>query len=687
MKEQNQTLSNAAETYHKKFGWCIIPLKPKDKKPLITWEPFQKKRSTLEEIKKWWKETPDANIGLVTGKISGGIYVIDADTKEGIEFAKEAGLPPTPTAKTAHGFHYYFKYEGERELRNFAKIKNLDFRGDGGYVLLPPSIHPDGPVYSWVEPLNPATTDIAEMPEWVEKLTMEVSPRPVIKRGKGAGASEVQKIKKGVPKGSRHNDGVRLAGHYFNRRLNLAEVKDLLLAWNRGNDPPMDYKEVVSIVESLAKTREKERGDDKRTRGGAPISRTLVPNLVHLLPQQIGQGDPELWYLLLMDGRLKKLPSLTSGSQETFPKQDLAYLYPSEKVFDYFKNPHNSNLLSMVRSYIAAHIELPNPSDDLILTCWILHTYLIEKFDTTPIINFCGVSETGKSRAVEVLYKIAYRGEWKTTPTEATLFREATFFQTTLFLDEFKVFGPDGNPAAAQLVRSRYKRGIKVSRINQNRVGEDQVEYFDVFGPTAISSIETLPVPLESRSLIFLMRKNISKDVERKIDEAQAQDLRDRLTAWRAKNLLVGLPNLESPLRRRLREITEPLILSAELGGANPGQLEELYEAFEKLSNVRESAESYGFEAEIVQGIYDAWLKGGVEGRKFAIKTVTKIINQRREEKEELKTRTVGSVIYKLGFIRDRVGLTGDKGFRYSPVLLKQLMKRYGIEGEENLGG
>ena len=86
-----------------KRGFSVIPIIPKDKKPLIRWEEYQTRRATEDEIKEWWAKWPDANGGIVTGTVS-GLVVIDIDSVEAKEKLKDR-LPITsvPRSRTRKG--------------------------------------------------------------------------------------------------------------------------------------------------------------------------------------------------------------------------------------------------------------------------------------------------------------------------------------------------------------------------------------------------------------------------------------------------------------------------------------------------------------------------------------------------------------------------------------------------------
>ena len=124
------------------LGWNPIPLR-KDKRPWIAWAPYQERRVTPEELEEWRRRHPGANVGIVTGGIS-GIVVLDVDGPAGAEELKKRHLPPTPTATTGKGTHYYFRHPGGVVRTMIRRLPELDLKGDGGYVMAPPSVHPSG---------------------------------------------------------------------------------------------------------------------------------------------------------------------------------------------------------------------------------------------------------------------------------------------------------------------------------------------------------------------------------------------------------------------------------------------------------------------------------------------------------------------------------------------------------------
>jgi hypothetical protein len=127
-----------------------------------SWKQFQTKPQTPEELIDAFNKHPHANVGIITGEIS-GVLVVDSDGPEGFDsFCKVIGNEPPelPIVKTGKGYHFYGRHPGGK-LKNFVKIHpGLDGRGDGGYVVAPPSRHADGHEYKWTNGLTSPLPDL-----------------------------------------------------------------------------------------------------------------------------------------------------------------------------------------------------------------------------------------------------------------------------------------------------------------------------------------------------------------------------------------------------------------------------------------------------------------------------------------------------------------------------------------------
>ena len=130
----------------------------------------------MNEINNWWQKWPDANIGLATGKAS-GFFVLDVDPRHGgkeslQKLVKKNGiLPKTLASSTGGGGYHLFFNEPEIRVGNRANIlPGLDIRGDGGYIVAPPSFHKSGMQYSWIKDF--ADSPISDAPLWLLDLTV-----------------------------------------------------------------------------------------------------------------------------------------------------------------------------------------------------------------------------------------------------------------------------------------------------------------------------------------------------------------------------------------------------------------------------------------------------------------------------------------------------------------------------------
>jgi hypothetical protein len=152
---QTNRLLESALTYLQKFQFSVIPVRP-DKKPNVKWEPYQKERASADQLRTWWAKNPKANIGLVTGELS-GIVVVDVDDPDGGMQALSEYLTTakTPTARTPRGgLHLYFKAPEKCPPNATGCPKGVDFRGEGGYIIAPPSINGVGKSYEWLPGLS-----------------------------------------------------------------------------------------------------------------------------------------------------------------------------------------------------------------------------------------------------------------------------------------------------------------------------------------------------------------------------------------------------------------------------------------------------------------------------------------------------------------------------------------------------
>jgi putative DNA primase/helicase len=134
-------------------GWSLIPVQFGGKRPAVPWQVYQRRPATLAELEGWF-ERRRLNVGIVTGHVS-GIFVLDADTPDALDWAESNMEPTDMRVRTGKGMHLYYPLSADVQIRNKTRIRvgaggriGLDIRADGGYVLGPGSVHPSGAVYT-----------------------------------------------------------------------------------------------------------------------------------------------------------------------------------------------------------------------------------------------------------------------------------------------------------------------------------------------------------------------------------------------------------------------------------------------------------------------------------------------------------------------------------------------------------
>jgi hypothetical protein len=121
-----------------------------------------------QQIAAWWRRWPNANVGIATGEAS-NLAVLDVDGEPGrvslLELESDHGpLPGTVTAITSRGCHLLYKWAPGLGIGAGLYGEGLDHRGEGGYIIAPPSAHPSGSVYRWL------TADESDSRPWAHPL-------------------------------------------------------------------------------------------------------------------------------------------------------------------------------------------------------------------------------------------------------------------------------------------------------------------------------------------------------------------------------------------------------------------------------------------------------------------------------------------------------------------------------------
>ena len=370
-----------------------------------------------------------------------------------------------------------------------------------------------------------------------------------------------------------------------------------------------------------------------------PKTQTLLPWRNDLIHNAVDQNGAYV-YLFKTDVCNFYAKSTVEYQGETFlPKQhgkngDIPYLAPDIKLLrDLCDEINTKESISLdkiektffeVENFIRSYIEMPNEEDYLILALYIFHTYMVEQSETSPMLYFHGTKESGKSRAGEVLSILAFRGYLASSMTPATTFRIADIYKPTMVVDETNLAG---NIDLQNIVKARYKRGIRIPRINDIVKGEDGIGSYEVFGPTVLCTTEMVDDIIESRCLVFRMRKNKNPEVEKSIDKKEAERLRVRLTIIRTNYLGESIPVYEKIERRHLGELIQPLYEIMKL--IAPAREEEFMTFVERIKEDNKRMEIETLEAKIVRAISELVESSGYGF--IATNHISGILNRHRD--------------------------------------------------------
>jgi len=206
--------------------------------------------ATMNEatIREMWRLNPGANIGFPTGSVN-GVLVVDIDGPQGeatlAELEQQNGpLPPTLSVRTGRGRHFYFRQPSDLKVKSGAGLlgTKLDVKGDGGYVVAPPSIHPETKGrYEFISDREPA-----DAPPWLIEMVRAEARRE--NPPDDGNASEK------VPEGDRNDTLTSMAGKLRRTGLSQVEIEAALLKANEERcDPPLGRSEVCRIAQSIAR--------------------------------------------------------------------------------------------------------------------------------------------------------------------------------------------------------------------------------------------------------------------------------------------------------------------------------------------------------------------------------------------------------------------------------------------------
>lgn len=254
-------------------GLNVSPLTPNAKDPPLIHNWPNEATNDARQIEAWWREWPDANIGVCTS----GMLVVDVDPAKGGRESFTAllaemdllgePLPSTWASRTrSGGAHLFFSLPRGVTVANSVEhiCKGVDIRGEGGYVVAPGSIVGDG-CYEWKDAYSPDNRPIAEAPQWLIDLCKKPAAKNaasgvrVVEEDDIALARADEYLRRFAPEavqGGRDDTAYKLAARLYDEGISKEACLERLLRWNETNcHPPLELHEMERLAWSAQKNR------------------------------------------------------------------------------------------------------------------------------------------------------------------------------------------------------------------------------------------------------------------------------------------------------------------------------------------------------------------------------------------------------------------------------------------------
>lgn len=400
-------------------------------------------------------------------------------------------------------------------------------------------------------------------------------------------------------------------------------------------------------------------------------------------------GNPKF---LTNDGKI--LNEIQLRKQIYYPPEKLGWLLPkAENVLEEAK--HHSDLSDTpvspggctycekvlypyIYEYFKQFSDTPTDYHRHFLVWMDFHSYLIEKFNFSPILFLVATKDRGKTPTLKAIAYSAYRGVFTETFREANLIRYSSDYRASMFFDVRDFPKKIERAGSEDLVYGRAERGVKSSRVLFPERGafRDMVE-FETFGVTGATSNVMVDAITEARCIVFNMP--FSKRV---FDIESTPELglqvREKLTAFRMAHLKDKFIDIK---KEKIGKLENYLKGYHQMIRTIFPKYEEIFIRFKKLveKQKREEAEST-FEGKLLSSVVK--LNDSVTpGTLFlSSEDITNKMNEGKPERFYFNIDTIGSGLKGLGFKMKRDSLGSKRGILYDIDLITTLGNQFNID-------
>ncbi len=535
------------------------------------------KEATTDEAKiiAWWKSYPNALIGMPTGSRS-GISALDLDVdatkgKDGVneweKLCKAKGIEPytTKTNKTPRGGkHLLFKHK-EGFKTSTDKIANgIDTRGEGGYIILPPSSI-DGKSYESANdlPLGDIPYFIMDIIAPKEQEQQKTEPKKPQQEQKSNITEEddIRAALDSIPSDYSYLDWVQMgqALHSWNAIAGFP-------IWNAWSSKGSKYKEGecsskwksfksekgINLATLFGKAKEygysSKKGAEwygkaqqKEVAKNATEEKELTKDeAVKHLRQDVTEKIlyPAQDYhdnTIYFGVKIKNEPYLLTSKREiiSFKNAESSGIYlknpfldksriSRSAIADYLEEKREINipeLYQRIHSYISRFVIFQDQQSLIFLVLWIMGTYIYMIFRYFPYVWLTAEKASGKTTLMEVICEIAFNGDLMNNPTEAVIFRDIENNQPSMLIDEVENLSKRDKEAYGALIsilNSGFNQAGKVKRAERSGKGNFTIKNYSSYSPKMFAGIKDIDDVLQDRTVkVRLIRKKDSENAKR----------------------------------------------------------------------------------------------------------------------------------------------------------------------------
>lgn len=618
-------------------GYNVVPQKRGGVKyPAVEWKDLQDRRVTEVELCRWRPMFANG-VGFVTGAVSDAV-VIETDGQEGeallAEFEELHGpLPETLTIRSGsgRGLHRHFKHPGYRVKTKANPSIKIDVKADGGFAVLPPSLHKSGGRYAIVR----SARELAELPEgllgFIEKKAaqtrcgggeesasgratamraMNGEPSPLMLRMVGGIAPEPPGVETMAamlrhlarqncfePRGGVSKDaggrivkvGWRECGMALRTAYGDGVGPDLWALTHIDEraraDAPGQWKSFASTVRpgdvtiatliqaakdagfSFAATPEQAESQSPEDRRLAELA-ALSPVGYDRIRDKAAKEIGIRVATLDKEVEKRRPKTETEDEGKTGRALKLAALQPWPEPVDGAKLI--AELVDQIRRFVMLTREAA-----IAVALWIAHAHVFEAFSISPRLAVISPEKRcGKTTLLRVIQALVPKPLSAVNITPAATFRTVEAFRPTLLIDEADAFLGD-NEELRGVLNSGHERDGQVVRL----VGDDfEPRAFSTFCPVAIALIGRLPATLEDRSVVVSMRRRLRSELVERFRSDRVEHLHEharkiaRFVEDHKDVLRDADPGMPEGLHDRACDNWRPLLAIADCAGGDWGR-------------------------------------------------------------------------------------------------------------------